>query len=259
MKEIIKDIFSLLDIADVGFCSFETVKYHLITCAGLKRLPVNAKTVICVIFPYKIKDEHPENISRYGAVPDYHNICGEILQKAKLKLETAFPQNQFEVFIDNSPIPEVYCASACGLGVMGKNGLLINKDYGSFVFIGEIITDLDIGATSNEPLKCLNCGKCEIVCPVCLDKEHCLSKITQKKGELTPEEEQLIKENGSVWGCDICAEVCPMNKGTKPTYIKEFTDGYRHRYTLGEDMGGRPYAWRGEKVITRNANLFKRK
>ena len=259
MEEKIRKLFSSLDIPNIGFCPFEAVKDRLISCAGLKRLPQNAKTVICAVFPYKVRNEHPENISRYGAVPDYHNICGEMLLKAREELQTAYPNNQFETFIDNSPIPEVYCASAAGLGVMGKNGLLINKDYGSFVFIGEIVTDLDLSLTPNQPQPCLNCGKCEALCPVCLDKERCLSKITQKKGELTPQEEQLIKENGSVWGCDICAEVCPMNKNAKITYVDDFINGYRHRYTEGEDMTGRPYAWRGEKVIKRNAELFKGK
>ena len=259
MEEKIKKIFSSLDITHIGFCPFAVVKDFLIPCAGLKRIPQNAKTVICALFPYKVRDEHPENISRYGAVPDYHNICGEMLLKAREELQTAYPNNQFETFIDNSPIPEVYCASAAGLGAMGKNGLLINKDYGSFVFIGEIVTDLDLALNPTEPVRCMDCGKCKSACPVCLDKERCLSKITQKKGELTPQEEQLIRENGSVWGCDICAEVCPINKNAKITYVDDFINGYRHRYTEGEDMTGRPYAWRGEKVIRRNSDLFKGK
>ena len=170
-----------------------------------------------------------------------------------------FPHNTFSCFTDNSPIPEVYAAAAAGLGVIGKNGLLISKKYGSFVFIGEIVTDLKFDTDDINPQSCLNCGKCEATCPVGLDKEKCLSKITQKRQELSASEANLIKLVGCVWGCDICANVCPKNADCALTQISEFIGGYRHRYILGEDMQSRAYAWRGEGVITRNAKLLESK
>ena len=118
-----------------------------------------------------------------------------------------FPENSFSAFVDNSPIPEVKTAALAGLGVVGENGLLITEEFGSWVFIGEIVTDLFIECEEREIKSCIKCGKCKKVCPA---KNECLSAVSQKKGELSSEEERLLKENNIVWGCDICQEVCPL-------------------------------------------------
>ncbi|MBR3593308.1 MAG: epoxyqueuosine reductase [Clostridia bacterium] len=238
-----------------GFCSFSAVADHLLDCRAKERLPKHAKTVICFAFPYKVKDEAPKNISRYAAVPDYHGICTEKLEKVASELKKAYPENEFSYFADNSPIPEVYASVMAGLGVRGKNGLLITEDYGSFVFLGEIVTDMEI-ACAESVKHCKDCGLCLSACPVGLDKSRCLSAVTQKKAPLTEEEEALIKKNGTVWGCDACQNVCPHNSAAKVTDILEFSSGYRDRYIPHEDINGRAYAWRGEKVILRNALLF---
>lgn len=250
-----KEIGSLLG-ANLGVCSFELVKDRLLPCRNLSFLPKEAKSIILFVFPYKVKEEKPKNICRYAAVPDYHEVCKETLMDFCKTLSEHYKENEFVAFIDNSPIPEVFAASAAGLGVSGKNGLLITKEYGSFVFIGEIVTDLEI---ENENLygECKNCGLCKAACPVGLDKSRCLSLLTQKKGELTKEEEKLIKENGLVWGCDNCAEICPLNKEKGLSQIKPFVNGYRHSYAENEDVLGRAYAWRGEKVVKRNLNIIK--
>ncbi|MBQ8794076.1 MAG: hypothetical protein IJZ63_04975, partial [Clostridia bacterium] len=125
-----------------------------------------------------------------------------------------------------------------------------------FVFLGEIVTDLEI-ICENKYSECMHCGKCKVICPVSLDKTKCLSNLSQKK-QLTEEQLQVLKQNNILWGCDICQNACPMNKNTKITDIQEFIDGYRNEYTPGEDMQNRPYTWRGEKVIQRNyENLLK--
>ncbi len=240
-----------------GICGFDFIKEHLIQCRKIQDIPENAASVILFAFPYKIKEEKPENISRYAAVPDYHPICKEHLDSFVQILKTAFPNNSFVSFVDNSPIPEVYAAAAAGLGVLGKNGLLITKEYGSFVFIGEIVTDLEIQA-ENKVENCIGCGKCEKACPVSLNKEKCLSAITQKKQDLTDTEIELIKKSGCIWGCDICSEVCPMNKSKKLSEDQCFIDGYRHTYIYNEDITHRAYAWRGESVIKRNCELGNR-
>lgn len=256
MTRKILDIVSKTGIEDWGVCSFSAVADKLIECRAKQRLPKNAKSILLCVFPYKVKDDSPQKISRYAAVPDYHNVCGEYLEKAKKALKEKFPQNEFEVFIDNSPIPEVFAAANAGLGVFGQNGLLINQKYGSYVFIGEIVTDLELEAQGEFSL-CCQCGMCKSVCPVGQDKQNCLSKISQKKGELEETEKALLLQNGIMWGCDICAESCPENKNARNTYITEFIDGYRNEYTLGEDISQRAYNWRGEKTIARNARIFK--
>ena len=258
MTEKIKEILYEADIKDVGFCSFDDIKDKLLSCRAISRIPKNAKSVIVCLFPYKVKDNPPENISRYAAVPDYHKVCGEMLSKAALKLSEHIENYQFEWFIDNSPIPEVYTASKAGLGVIGENSLLINEKYGSFVFIGEIVTDLEIKTENNEIKRCKNCGLCKKVCPKA-ENGACLSAITQKKGELREDEANLLKTHNTIWGCDICAEICPLNKTAEKTYIKEFISGYRNRFTPHEDIVGRAYEWRGEKTVLRNALLLEEK
>ncbi|MBR6693472.1 MAG: epoxyqueuosine reductase [Clostridia bacterium] len=254
MQKVIDIIEKSIDVP-FGFCPFSEVAEHLLDCRAKSRLPKDAKTVICFAFPYKVEDKAPKNISRYAAVPDYHEICGNLLAALaeKLRGETGC---EFEYFVDNSPVPEVFAAARAGLGVIGENGLLITEQYGSFVFLGEIVTDMELCGDKGEIAHCSACGACKKACPVGLSKSECLSAVTQKKKPLSMDEQKLIRENGSVWGCDICQNVCPMNSGTQKTKIPEFLEGYRDSYERGEDISGRAYCWRGEAVISRNFLLF---
>ncbi len=238
-----------------GVCSYEAVSDKLINCRKKQLIPQNAQSILLFTFPYKVKGQKPQNISRYAAVADYHPIVEKYLSDYCEILKNAYPENTFVPFCDNSPVPEVYAAACAGLGVIGKNGLLITEKYGSFVFIGEIVTDLKlIGETA--PKSCINCGACSKACPVGLDKQSCLSKITQQKQPLSENQQELIKRCGSAWGCDICAEICPMNKNKAISPLAEFENSYRHSFTPGEDTTNRPYIWRGTEIITRNHNIL---
>ena len=252
----ISPVFAENNIEFVGACDFSFVENRLIECNAKKRLPKNSKTVILCLFPYAVKEQSPKSLSRYAAVPDYHNVCLEYLNKIIEKLKETYPQNEFEAFVDNSPIPEVDAAARANLGVKGENGLLINKKYGSFVFIGEIVTDLEIETKNFEIKGCSVCGKCKDACPVGLDKAKCLSLLSQKKGDLSDDELRLLKDNNILWGCDICANVCPENK-FKKTNIPEFIKGYKDIYSPLDSIEGRAYAFRGKKTIDRNyVNLY---
>lgn len=256
MKQTITDILSESGIKNVGFCAFESIKDHLLDCRAKERLPQNSKTVIMCAFAYKAKEKPPIFLSRYAAIPDYHIVCGDMLSEACKNLKEKYPQNKFEAFCDNSPVPEVYAAAIAGLGVKGDNGLLITKNHGSFVFLGEIVTDLYIDC-QNQYKECIHCEKCKTVCPVSLNKSDCLSNLSQKK-KLTDRELEKLRQNSILWGCDICQNVCPMNISGDYTDISEFIEGYRNEYIVGEDSANRPYTWRGENVIKRNyENLIK--
>ena len=256
MIKTITDISKANGIKNVGFCAFDSVREHLLECRAKSRLPQNAKTIIIFAFPYKIKDEAPQYLSRYAAVTDYHIVVGNVLKSTCENLKQKYPHNHFEWFCDNSPIPEVHTAAMAGIGVKGDNGLLITKDYGSFVFLGEIVTDLEI-ACENNYAECNHCGNCKNTCPVELNKENCLSNLSQKK-KLTDGEFEILRKNKILWGCDICGHACPLNKNAKNTDIPEFISGYRDEYIIGEDTSNRPYTWRGEGVIKRNyENIIK--
>ena len=86
-------------------------------------------------------------------------------------------------------------------------------------------------------------------------KSLCLSEITQKKGVLTENEEALMKACGCVWGCDICQDVCPMNKDITITPVKEFKESPVVHFSEGDEIEGRAFAWRTRKVIERNMML----
>lgn len=255
MNDKIIKIVNDYGIDDIGFCAFDTVKENLLDCRAAARIPEKAASIILFLFPYKVKEQPPQKISRYAAVPDYHIICGEYLKKIKAALEAEFPKNRFEMFIDNSPIPEVYAAACAGLGVIGENGLLINRRWGSWCFIGEIVTDLSLNC-KNKPENCSLCGACKNACPRGIHGTDCLSALSQQKKPLSETEIRAITENNIIWGCDICAEVCPHNKSAELTYIEEFKKGYRDSYIPGEDIKNRAYAWRGEKVVKRNYEIL---
>ena len=95
MKERIIEIAKNCGIKDIGFCKFSAIEDKLLECRAKGRIPENAKTVILFLFPYKVREERPDKISRYAAVPDYHIICGKYLEKIKQELEKEFKDVEF--------------------------------------------------------------------------------------------------------------------------------------------------------------------
>lgn len=253
----------LCDILPCGVCDFEKIG-SLIECRAKSRIPQNAKRVIVYLFPYYLGKEFYENsnISKYAVPADYHRIVGEYLERICEQLREQLPHNEFQSFCDNSAVREIEAAVLCGLGVKGKNGLLINERYGSFCFIGEIVTDAEIPCSLQEDRTCLSCGLCEEKCPgralsnYRVDASRCISDITQRKGELSYEQKSLVESIGCVWGCDICQDVCPMNKNVEITPIREFFETAKNRYEFGDDITSRAFNWRGEAVIERNFKIL---
>lgn len=249
-----------------GICPFDKINDRLIECRAKSRLPENAKSVIVACFPYLLPDsEYTDlNISKYAVVTDYHKVTMARLEKAVQLLKNRFPEYDFSAFADNSPIPEVRAACLAGLGVRGMNSLLITEKYGSYVFIGEIVTNLELDYDDNEEKPCIKCGRCINACPSSAIKENgfdrsiCLSEITQKKGVLSEEETRLMKECGCVWGCDICQDICPMNQNAAVTGIEEFLSSPIPHVSEGCSLEERAYEWRGRKVIERNITIQRR-
>ncbi len=248
-----------------GFSAFSQVEDRLLDCRAKARLPQNAKTVISVLFPYYLGEDYYKNanVSRYAVSADYHLITGEIMTRIVGDLRNLYPESRFEFFVDNSPLPEVRCAVNAGLGVFGKNALFINPVYGSWVFLGEIVTDRFFQPATPETTRCIGCDRCMNACPVGavtdqgIAREKCLSFLSQKKGELPPEVAEKMVAYQCAWGCDICQKVCPMNAHPALTPIEAFFETARPFVQPGDSVEGRAFAWRGQKVIERNLAALK--
>lgn len=222
------------------------------------------KSAIVYLVPYFV--DYPENISAYAASYDYHKILKEINSALIEELSRLYPNSHFCGFGDHSPIDERSAALALGLGVMGDNNLLLNEKYGSYVFIGDVITDVfadELGAIAPRPVsECLHCGACASACPTGILRQsstECLSAITQKKGELTGTDVALMHKVGTVWGCDECQRFCPYNRGAVPTPISAFYEKRITNLTLSEldsmsdeEFKKRAFSWRGREVPRRN-------
>ncbi len=182
----------------------------------------NAKSVISVLISYypespKISVEPPK-ISRYALSHDYHDVVRDKLYLLLNLIQKEFGQVEGRAFVDSAPVLEKAWAVRSGLGWIGKNSLLINSKLGSYIFIGELIIDLEIEPSISEIRNhCGTCTRCIDACPTgailspsVIDSRKCISYLTiEKKSALTDNEVKML--NGWCFGCDICQEVCPWN------------------------------------------------
>lgn len=267
-----KKIFSILNNHGITLSSAISLNdCHIIRKYKLEKAGFSENDeLFAVIFavPY-LTHQEGRNLSAYATPRDYHLFFKQLFGAVIPKLESTFPKHRFVGFSDDSPINERDAAARAGLGIIGENGLLITDKYSSYVFIGEIITDLPIECEALEIVRCRNCGACRNACPVKFSGE-CLSAVTQKKGSLTEDEIKAIKNNGAVWGCDRCQEVCPhttkaVKNGTIYTDIEFFKkDNLSHLNSsilenmTDEEFASRAYSWRGKGVIKRNLEIFEK-
>lgn len=233
--------------------------------------------VIIFLIPYR-SEKTPINLTVYASVLDYHGYVDNLKIELENYVKEKYPLGKFCLFVDHSPIDEVHASCISGLGFIGDNGLLINEKYSSFVFLAECVTNLsgeELGITlapDIEVKECLHCGKCTMACPSgCIGengkpKSECLSAITQKKNELNDFEIKLMLENGSIWGCDVCQNVCPYTKNASYTSIEYFKNDVitlLDKDTLNglndDDFKVRPFAWRGRNVISRNVDIYEKR
>lgn len=234
----------------------------------LDRVNIEAGFVVIFAIPYYSKACESKNISSYAVPRDYHLFIKELEKRLIPKLNEKYENVSFAMFADHSPIDERDCALKAGIGISGKNGLIITKKYSSYVFLAELFVGAPLDpsySTSGEIRECENCGLCKKACPA--KNGECFSATTQKKGALSDVEKELIRKYGA-WGCDICAEVCPHTKnaiknGTIYSPINFFNDELIPLLTKerllsmsDEEFMSRAYSWRGKETILRNLEII---
>lgn len=224
----------------------------------------NLESIIVIAQSYKNKDN--QFLSNYVTVRDYHNILQQKLKKLAVELQQKLEKNfNYKIFVDTAPFLERALAKRAGLGFIGKNSMLINPNLGSYLFLGELFTDLKIDTDS--PLD-LNCGECQLCLENCagkalkseylLEARDCISYLTQKKGILT--EKEMDKIGTHIWGCDICQKVCPYNQSeaVAPVKFKFFDRGLEYFLSLDRknppaELKRTAITWRGIRILVRNA------
>jgi len=191
-----------------------------------------SKSVISLAFNYfppkKLIDNNNFIISKYAYGKDYHKVLKKKLKKLFFLMREKIGNIEGRVFVDSAPIHERAWAKLSGLGWIGKNSLLINKNQGSFFFLAEIICDLEL--EYDEPVlnRCGNCSRCIDACPTdaitkaqVINAKKCISYLTIENKDNIPKELN-DSMNNSIFGCDICQDVCPWNKNSKPHEEIEF-------------------------------------
>lgn len=234
------------------------------------------RSIISIAFPYMHSEDISDNgFSLYTRGLDYHRVVKLYLNKICEYIEKlggkAIP------LVDSNTLPERYIAYLAGVGFVGKNNMIITKKYGSYVFLGEIITDLEIYNSDKQSiddiLKFSECGECTICYSQCPTKSInasrknsniCVSYLTQKKDL---DEKQMNLLNGRVFGCDSCQLMCPYNKDIIESNINEFepfdfmkedkTEELLEMSNKGfkESFLKTSCGWRGKNVLKRNALL----
>lgn len=202
---------------------------------NVKDVLPSAQSVIAVALNYYTphqRSDQPEigKISRYAWGRDYHRVLTKKLKALNLWLEQQVPGLQSRYYVDTGPIQDKAWAERAGLGWVGKNGNLISRDYGSWLFLGEIVTNIPLQGDRPHSQHCGTCTRCLEACPTqaivepfVVDSNKCIAYHTiENRAETLP---TAIANNLQGWvaGCDICQDVCPWNhRFAQPTDVADF-------------------------------------
>ncbi|MDK2919390.1 MAG: epoxyqueuosine reductase [Candidatus Petromonas sp.] len=237
----------------------------------------DAKTIIVVGVPYYIHENninHDTNPEFYGKISrsswgkDYHVVLKEKMKKLMELMQEELGKIKYRFFVDTGPLVDRHLAYKAGIGWYGKNNCIITENYGSWVFIGYILCDLEIETENHEENRCAKCNKCIDACPTgaLMDNyeynaKRCISFLTQTKEDISY---QLREKMGnSLYGCDVCQLVCPHNVNVEGGYDEFFPEEHNYRPNLLELLqlsnkqfkkkyGDIALGWRGNKVLKRN-------
>ncbi|MFN3403459.1 MAG: tRNA epoxyqueuosine(34) reductase QueG [Cytophagaceae bacterium] len=196
------------------------------------KLVEGAKSVVSLLLNYYPEIELPSSdykISRYAYGQDYHFVIKDKLKELLFHIQNTIGDVNGRAFVDSAPVMDKAWAKKSGLGWVGKNSNLINPKAGSYYFIAEIILDLELEYDGPIPDYCGTCTKCIDACPTdaisdpyVVDGSKCISYLTIELKDKIPDSFKGKMENW-IFGCDICQEVCPWNRFSKPHTDPKFS------------------------------------
>lgn len=238
----------------------------------------SAKTIIsiAVAYPNKLPKNPPRTQYKRGKITpnswglDYHYVLQDKLKKLSEGIEKLcedFPL-EHKAMVDTGALVDTAVARRSGIGFIGKNGLVISKEFGSYMYLGELITNLEIEPDEPVDYDCGDCTRCLDACPTsCLigdgtmNARKCLSFQTQDKGMMDMEFRRKIKT--VIYGCDICQICCPYNKGIDNPLASDIDPELAHpelipflelsNKSFKEKFGMIAGSWRGKNILQRNA------
>ena len=175
-----------------------------------------------------LDDPQRAYVARYAVGRDYHKVLRNRLEALAQQIRAEVGDFGYRVFTDSAPVMEVELATKAGLGWRGKHTLLLNRDAGSWFFLGEIYTDLDLPVDQPQAEHCGDCKRCIDICPTRaiiapykLDARRCISYLTiEHKGSIPVELRPLI--GNRIYGCDDCQLVCPWNRFAQKATLPDF-------------------------------------
>lgn len=216
------------DWLESGMCAdMDWMKERAADRLDVTRLLPEAKTVVALAANYYWWDpsSEPSPISRYARGRDYHQTMRDRLRTLRRTLREKFPGMDDYAAVDFGPVMERVWAVRAGLGFVGKNGCLITREYGSWVFLATMVLNAEVDAYAPDRVadSCGSCSLCISACPtdaITLDRRVdarlCLSYQTIENEDAVPEVLRPALRD-IVFGCDICQDVCPLNAAPVPT------------------------------------------
>lgn len=237
--------------------SMEYMERHAALRSDPQLLVPGTLRVICVSMSYVLPDgdfdrewqrlNEPTQavVSLYARGRDYHKVLRQRLQDFAKTIETKIGKFGYRVFADSAPLMEVELARKAGLGWRGKHTLLLNRQYGSMFFLGEILVDMPLPLDEEQEEHCGTCQACIEVCPTQaitapyqLDARRCISYLTiENPGEIPIEFRKAM--GNRIYGCDDCQLICPWNKFAKRTQLSDFAE----RHGLGHASLLQLWSW----------------
>lgn len=299
LKQELKAVAPELGIDDIGFASaepFESLKGILQNHrdkgyeSGFEEsdldkrvtpaLPgTKPKSLIAIAITYHSKMENPPKsepgkyrgiMARSAWGRDYHQVLREAMSRLEEYIKERVPDAKLESMVDTGALVDRAVSQRAGIGFSAKNCAIISPKFGSWIFLGEMVTNIPFPPDTPVTEDCGECTKCIDACPTGalvgpgqLNAQRCVSFLTQTKGFL--DEEAMRKIGNRLYGCDTCQIVCPKNRGKNWTHQEDFKPDPEKAKPLllpildmtnrefKEAFGDTSAAWRGRKPIQRNA------